>query len=313
MLQPVQTQTCAHFPPKALRASFLSDTSSHHLSSFPCTSHDHIVIKVVNLPTHPHPPSLIPYLPSLSHLQEPHFASGFQGVSLLWPHPDSPFVSVSLPPCLWSLFLWADFALYRQHGLLWPPHPPVHRWSCSSIFPLSSLNIAFRFPLGARLGLLPTSFLSPFSLMRFTPTPLPHPSCEIRSLACIHCLVLPGLCQHSCSSAFSFSSSSGGPLPHLPQALPWVYNPLPLSQRCPCLQFSSLESSSWPVSLPSNWPQFFVLIGTFTLPIVSLHLGWPPHPWSPSWDAMPMNPEPWLLSHHPSKLKEAPSSFLSPN
>lgn len=43
------------------------------------------------------------------------------------------------------------------------------------------------------LGLLPTSSLSPFSLLRFIPAPLPHPFCGTRSLAPIHFLVLPGL------------------------------------------------------------------------------------------------------------------------
>ena len=47
--QPVQTQNCAHFPTSALGASLPSHTSPHHLSSLPCTSHDHSVIKLVNL------------------------------------------------------------------------------------------------------------------------------------------------------------------------------------------------------------------------------------------------------------------------
>lgn len=86
-------KTCAHFPTSAMGASLPSDTSLHHLSSLPYTSHDdHNVIELVNLPF----PLFESLLPPLSRFLGPRFALGFQWVSLLWPHLSSPFVSWSL-------------------------------------------------------------------------------------------------------------------------------------------------------------------------------------------------------------------------
>lgn len=76
-------------------ASLLSDTSPHNRSSLPCTSHDHNVIELVNLPS----PFLI--LSPLSHLLGSHLALDIQRVSLLWHYLSPPFVS-------WSLHLHAD-------------------------------------------------------------------------------------------------------------------------------------------------------------------------------------------------------------